>query len=127
MDRLVRAFPLLPGRREAFHAFVRELGERHAETRQFYEGYGITGESWHLQETPSGDMIIVCTDIQDLAGAAPRYARSQAPFETWFKARVLECCGVDANRLPKGPPAAPVFQWPMSAQGKNPREAASGS
>lgn len=54
MHRLVRAFPLLPGKREA---------------------------------------------------------ESHAPFETWFKGRVLELCGVDPNRQPEGPPAKPLFDW----------------
>ena len=44
--------------------------------------------------------------------AAHDYAESQAPFELWFKGKVLELCGVDANRQPEGPPAKPLFDWP---------------
>src|SRR4030095_12880932 len=39
MDRLVRAYPLLPGKREAFHAFVADVRARAAERHQFSLGY----------------------------------------------------------------------------------------
>jgi len=111
MHRLVRAFPLLPGKREAFDAFVAEVRYRRTEVSTFYKTYGIVRESWHLQSTPAGDMVICCTDLQDLAAAAHDYAESHAPFETWFKGRVLELCGVDPNRQPEGPSAKPLFDW----------------
>ena len=66
MDRLVRAFPLLPGKRQAFDAFTEEIRRRKGEVAQFYDGYGVARESWHLQHTSAGDLIICCTDIQDL-------------------------------------------------------------
>jgi hypothetical protein len=114
MDRLVRAYPLLPGKREAFHAFVAEVRTRAAETDQFYRGYGVVRESWHLQSTPAGDLIICCTDIHDLQAAAPAYAAARGIFDTWFKQRVLELCGIDPNRQPEGPPAISLFDWPPS-------------
>ena len=112
MNRLVRAFPLLPGKREAFDAFVAEVRYRRDEVNAFYKTYGIIRESWHLQKTPAGDMVICCTDLENLPVAAPQYAESQAPFETWFKGKVLELCGVDPNKQPEGPPAKPLFDWP---------------
>ena len=112
MNRLVRAFPLLPGKREEFEAFVAEVRYRRDEMSSFYKTYGIIRESWHLQKTPAGDMVICCTDLEDLPVAAPQYAQSQAPFETWFKGKVLELCGVDPNKQPEGPPAKPLFDWP---------------
>jgi hypothetical protein len=115
MDRLVRAFPLLPGKREAFHAFTEEVRRRRAETDQFYGSYGIVRETWHLQATPAGDLIICCTDVGDLQTAAPAYAAASGPFDTWFKGQVLELCGIDANRQPMGPPCEAVFAWPPSA------------
>ena len=49
MNRLVRAFPLLPGKREAFDAFVAEVRYRRDEVNAFYKTYGIIRESWHGQ------------------------------------------------------------------------------
>jgi hypothetical protein len=112
MHRLLRAFPLLPGKRGAFDAFVAEVRYRKQEVSQFYETYGVVRESWHLQSTPTGDIVICCTDLNDAAAAVPQYAESQAPFEVWFKSKVLELCGIDPNRQPEGPPAKPLFDWP---------------
>lgn len=115
MDRLVRAFPLLPGKRQAFEAFTDEVRRRKAEAAQFYNGYGIVRESWHLQHTTAGDLIICCTDIEDLKPAAAAYAAAQGPFDAWFKQQVLELCGIDANTQPMGPECRTVFDWPTSA------------
>ncbi len=112
MNRLVRAFPLLPGKREAFHAFTEEVRRRSAETAQFYYSYGIVRESWHLQATPAGDLVIVCTDIKDLEPAAAAYAAADGPFDTWFKEQVLDLCGMDLNNQPMGPECCTVFDWP---------------
>ena len=42
MARIVRAFPLLPNKREALATFIAELTSRKAETQQFYRAYGVT-------------------------------------------------------------------------------------
>jgi hypothetical protein len=115
MDRLVRAFPLLAGKREAFQAFTEEVRRRSVEAAQFYNGYGILRESWHLQETAAGDLIICCTDIAELKPAAAAYAAAQGPFDTWFKGQVMEICGIDANKEPMGPECRTVFDWPASS------------
>jgi hypothetical protein len=112
MDRLARAFPVLPGKTAALRAFAREVHERRADAKSFYRTYGVTRETWHLQERPAGDLVICCTDIADLAPAAAAYAAAATPFETWFKRQVLDLCGVDPNREPKGPHSALLFEWP---------------
>jgi hypothetical protein len=117
MDRLVRAFPLLPGKREAFQAFTEEVRRRSVETNAFYSAYGIVRESWHLQQTPNGDLIICCTDIGDLKTAAPAYAAAHGSFDAWFKQQVQELCGVDPNTQPLGPECTTLFDWPQSVMG----------
>jgi hypothetical protein len=69
-------------------------------------------ESWHLQETTAGDLVVCCTDIGDAKTAAPAYAAAEGQFEAWFKGQVLELCGIDANRQPLGPDTRMVFDWP---------------
>ena len=65
MARLLRAFPLLPGKREAFEKFVAELKARHAETDAFYQGHGVVRETAHLQSTPLGPECSCVLDWQD--------------------------------------------------------------
>lgn len=112
MARLLRAFPLLPGKREAFDKFIAELKARPAETDAFYRGHGVVRETAHLQSTPHGDLVIVCTDLGDnVQQAASSYAVATAPFQAWFKAKVLECTGIDPNTQPLGPECSCVLDW----------------
>ncbi len=115
MDRLVRAFPLLPGQRPAFEAFAEAMRQRREEVAAFYRGYGIVRESWHLQESPAGDIVICCTDIEDLHPAARAYGAATGTFDTWFKAHVRTLCGIDPDQQPLGPPCQTVFDWPPAA------------
>lgn len=118
MDRLVRAFPLLPGKRPAFDAFVAEVRRREPETAQFYASYGIVRETWHVQQSVVGDIIICCTDLESVQPAAAQYAASRAPYEAWFKRQVLDICGVDANTQPLGPECHMVFDSKEPPLGK---------
>jgi hypothetical protein len=111
MARVVRAFPLLPGKREALLDFLSDLTARQAETDQFYRPYGVMRESAHLQTTPHGDLVIVCTDLEDADSAAKSYAAEAAPFHAWFKAKVFEVSGIDPNKQPLGPECSCVFDW----------------
>jgi hypothetical protein len=112
MARLLRAFPLLSGKREAFETFIAELKARHAETDAFYRGYGVVRETAHLQSTPHGDLVIVCTDLGDnVQQAASSYAAATAPFHAWFKAKVLECSGIDPGAQPLGPECSCLLDW----------------
>jgi hypothetical protein len=111
MARVLRAFPLLPGKREAFMSFLGELTARKAETDEFYRAYGVARESAYLQSTPHGDLVIVCTDLTDAQSAARSYAAETAPFHTWFKSKVLEMSGIDPNKHPLGPDCSCVFDW----------------
>ena len=113
MNRVVRAFPLLPGKREAFERFVSELTARRTERDQFYRAYGVARESAHLQSTPQGDLLIVCTDVAgDPQSLAESYGAETAPFHAWFKGKVLELSGIDPNSQPLGPECRCVFDWP---------------
>lgn len=111
MPLLVRAFPLQRPLPEA-QAFVAELtGSRREEATAFYKSYGVTHESWHLQDTPNGPWVISVTMIEDPAGAATVYAASNAAFDAWFKDQVRECTGIDPNVTPNGPPTSILFSW----------------
>ena len=115
MDHIVRAFPLLPGKRSEFQAFAKELRDRGTEASRFYSDHGVVRETWHLQETPAGDLVIVCTDIGNATDGGARYAAATAPFEAWFKSRVLELTGIDPNTKPLGPDCVAAFEWPPAS------------
>jgi hypothetical protein len=111
MSLIVRAFALRGSIKdlEAFAAALRT--ERKAETAAFFRQYGVSHESWHLQETPTGPWVIGVTAIDDAAEAAPRYAKSSTEFDSWFKRHVLQLSGVNPEQQPLGAPTTQVFVW----------------
>ena len=111
MAMLVRAFPLLKPLADvqAFAASLR--AERRTDAAAFYWQFGVTHESWHVQETPIGPWLISVTKLDDPAEAAPRYAKSSKEFDTWFKDQVRILSGVDPDAQPLGPPTTEVFVW----------------
>ena len=91
-------FPLLPGKREALRLFALELQQRGAEHDDTH--VNVSYESWFLQETPRGDMVIVYLQARDTIDVFTRMALSKAPFARWFRDQVHELTGVDLFLLP---------------------------
>jgi len=111
MPLITRAFPLHRPVEE-LRAFAAALcGERSPDTTQFYRRYGVSHESWHVQETPTGPWVIAVTVIDNPEEAALRYASASEEFHAWFKSQVLYLSGVDPNATPLGPPTTQVFAW----------------
>jgi hypothetical protein len=116
MQRVVRAFPVLPGQEKSLQELVSQLAdERAKEAAEFFRRFGVTHESWHAQETPAGTWVIGVTEISDVPVevAAEGYARSEQPFDSWFKERVREITGIDPNTTPLGPPTQCIFNWSL--------------
>jgi hypothetical protein len=119
MQRVVRAFPVLAGQEEAARQLARELATtRKAEAEEFYTRFGVAHECWFTQQTPQGLLMIAITDFgsRPVADAASEYATSLAPFEAWFKERVLALSGIDQSTQPLGPPTECVYDWPPQPQ-----------
>ncbi len=103
------ALPILPGKREALNAFTKALaGPRLSE----YEASQISvlRESWFVQQTPHGDLIIVYFEAPDVGAVMAGLAESTEPFDTWFRSQVLEITGVDLSGMTSGLNDC-VFQW----------------
>jgi hypothetical protein len=116
MKVLVRAFPVLPGMEGQVRTLAEEVhGERHFQADEFYRRLGIARETWHLQQTDAGPVVIVCTEVRDLEAAARAYAVSAHPFDVWLKQQVRRISGVDPNQQPKGPWTEQVFEWADAA------------
>ena len=116
MRVLVRAFPVLPGQEGHVRELAEEVhGERSFQADEFYRRLGIIRETWHLQQTEAGPMVIVCTEVADLDEAVRAYAASQHPFDAWLKAQVRKISGIDPNQQPAGPWTEQVFEWSEAA------------
>jgi hypothetical protein len=113
LQRVVRAFPVLPGKEQKVREFAQELAARERETGDFYTQFGVCHESWHLQETAAGPWIIGVTEITrvPVSAAAQHYRVSERPFDRWFKDQVREISGVNPDDTPLGPPTECIFNW----------------
>ena len=117
MELIVRAFPIKSSARAELDAFIRALdGERNAEAAAFYRGYGLSHESWYLQETEHGPWVIGISALDSPNDAAPRYAQSAEAFDTWFKSQIGKITGVDLNAQPLGPPTKRIYAWSDEAR-----------
>jgi len=104
MDQVCFALPLLEGTTAGARAFMEELeGPRKADYAASERRIGITKESWYLQHTPGGDLLVAYMESPDFAGALEAFRRSSDEFDLWFKARMAEVTGVDLNEPLAGP------------------------
>jgi hypothetical protein len=112
MSLVVRAFPVLEGKEEEIRRFAEELaGARRAEASSFYRSFGVRRESWHLQQTPNGTIVIGVTEVDEPETRAPEYAQSQRGFDLWFKESVRRLTGIDPETEPLGPPTETLFEF----------------
>src|SRR5436190_137473 len=90
------AAPILAGKLEAWRRFTQEVegsrGIEHAESRR---QLGIVRERSWLQQTPQGDLAIISFDAANPERAFVGLATSSAPFDRWFREKVLELHGMD--------------------------------
>jgi uncharacterized protein with GYD domain len=110
MATVAVAFPVLPGKSEDGRRFAQEVTERQREAAESFGRMGVTRESWYLQTTPQGDLVIVYMEADDPVRAFQTWAASNDPYDQWFKRRAGAICGIDFNQPP---PALPeqIFHW----------------
>ena len=104
VEQALFALPILPGKTEAARAFLQELGgPRIQELAACGQRVGVPKETWALQQTPQGDLLVDYLSGEDLAESFRVFAASQDEFDVWFKQRVQEVTGADMSTPPSGP------------------------
>jgi hypothetical protein len=119
-ELIVRAFPVIPGKEEQVRALAREIGTtRAAQASEFFHRYGVTRETWHLQNTPYGTWIIGVTQLDGMPVdvAAQQYSESEIAYDRWFKDQVHDLSGINPDEQPLGPPTECIFDT-ASAPGR---------
>ena len=111
MQRVVRAFPILPGKEAELRKFAAEMRRRAPEA--ILKKWGVSHESWYLQQIPSGLMVIVVTEITErpVTAAAQDYAAASEPVDIWFKQQIRDLSGIDPSKEPLGPPTSCIYDW----------------
>ena len=105
------AFPVLPGKEDAFRAFAAEVaGPRKADFTEQQKAGDIARETWTLQSTPMGSFAIVWFE-GDPEEAFGDLATNQSDFSKWFRAQVLDISGVDLAAPDDSPPPEVHLDW----------------
>lgn len=93
------AMPILPGKTDVARRFVQEvLGPRRSDWDDLQRRQGVTRESYFLQTSPEGDMVIV-TGEGTFRPVSEWIDLEGNPFDRWFADQMLEATGVDVSEL----------------------------
>lgn len=94
--------PVKDGKVADWKRYLSEMkGARSAEFKASRQAVGVSKEEVWLQHTPMGDFAVVYLEAPDIAKVFRQLLTSDAPFDKWFRDKVLvEVHGMD----PAGPP-----------------------
>jgi hypothetical protein len=92
--------PVISGKLDAFKSYVMEMkGPRNKELKESRKKAGLTVERVWLQHTPMGDFVVVYWEAKDIAKVFDWFAKSDAPFDKWFRDKILmESSGMDLSK-----------------------------
>jgi hypothetical protein len=100
---LAMAIPILPGKTDAWHAFIEELnGPRKADFAASRRRLGVR-ERTFFQETPMGDLVVVTLEGDDPAAAFAAFGEGSDDFTIWFRQAAEDVHGMDLAAPPPGP------------------------
>ena len=104
------AFPIQAGKEEAARAFAAETaGPRRPDLEAHLMRASVTRETWALQETPMGSLMLVWFEGDVEKAFADLTADSE--YTNWFRAQVLDICGVDLGTPSDDPPPAVLVDY----------------
>ena len=112
MPVVAMAMPVLPGKETEAQKFAADVSDqRAAEFTEFQAVSGTTRETWHLQQTPDGTMMVVWFEASDPEKAFEHLATASDDFTKWFRARIQDVSGLDMSEPQDGPPPETVLDW----------------
>ena len=104
-------FPIQAGKESDARAFAAEtVGARRQEFEAHLVRSGVTRETWALQETPMGSLMLVWFE-GDVDKAFADLATDDSEYTRWFLAQVLDVTGVDLGAPPDQPPPAVLVDY----------------
>jgi hypothetical protein len=104
MGTVAFAAPLLPGKTDAWRAWIAEMnGPRAAELADFNTRHGLTRHAAWLQQTPQGDLVVVIHEGPGGEGLMPSLVTSDNEFDVWFRDNAQELHGIDFSNPPPPP------------------------
>ena len=112
MTSFAAMFPILPGKVERIKEIGAGLGGEHGDSFDASQKeLGVPVESWHVQQTPNGDFLLVYLEAEDPLKMFQTFASANGPSDVYLKDGVKECTGVDLNIPLPGLPTYPVLDY----------------
>ncbi len=112
MELLVRAFPIPESRTADVQAFADELLKRRKrDTDALFRRSGVVSESWQLQRSRAGTVLVLVTWCKDAASWRSAVATSREPFQAWFAEALARLCDAGAVAALRSGTAQTVFEW----------------
>jgi hypothetical protein len=98
--------PLAEDKVESWKAFARELVERRAdEVQDMNERYGLTSHRAWLETSGDGNhYVVVEIEGKGAEKFLQRLAKSDHPFDVWFRAQISDAHGIDFENPPRVKP-----------------------
>ena len=98
--------PIAEGQTDQWRQFVGELnGARRDEHRAAMKRWGMRHEVASLMQTPTGDVVCLYHESDDLPAMFAAMATSNEPHDVWFRDNVMAIHGMTAEMLGQVPPA----------------------
>jgi len=110
MPCLAMAIPIPPGKTAALEQHIAEATQ-HEDFENTLRGFGITHESWHVQATPAGELLILVFQADDPLSMLAEFSQSQDELPVWQKEFLADALGIDLSQPPPGPPSRSIFEW----------------
>jgi hypothetical protein len=93
------AMPILPGKTDAARCFVQEvLGPRKREWDDLQRRQGVTRESYYLQASPEGDLMLV-TGEGTFTPVSQFLDVEGNPFDRWLTEQIQDISGINVQEL----------------------------
>lgn len=105
-------FPILPDKLERMKEIGAGLSQEHAagfDSSQ--KALGVPVESWHIQETPMGNFLLVYLEADDPLKMFHNFAESGDAASRFLKDGVKECTGVDLDQPIPALPSYPILDY----------------
>jgi hypothetical protein len=104
-------FPVIAGKEEAARQFAADtIGAHKADFEAAQARGNVTRETWTLQETPMGSLMVVWFE-GDVEKVFTDLATDASDHGTWFRGQILDITGIDMAVPPEGPPPDLLIDW----------------
>ena len=109
---IIYTVPLIPNKVSAWKAWAHEcIGSHRTEFKAFNRRMDLTAHRAWLSNGPQGPMAVVFHEGPGAKTFLQKLARSEHPFDTWFRDHISEYHGVDFSQPFDTPAPELVLDW----------------